>query len=143
MYCEVFGATVFGLSAYPVRVEVDAGPGLPCFEMSGYLNNEVREARERVKIAIKNSGFKINPQRIVINYSPADIQKHGTGLDLPTAIGLLGSNGFLNNEKLEYTNFMEEAGYIPKIFYDSKYIDIYAYKNYLKQNLKQNKMNIL
>ena len=44
----------------------------------------------------------------------------------------------LNNEKLEYTNFMEEAGYIPKIFYDSKYIDIYAYKNYLKQNLKQN-----
>ena len=53
MYCEVFGATVFGLSAYPVRVEVDAGPGLPCFEMSGYLNNEVREARERVKIAIK------------------------------------------------------------------------------------------
>ena len=111
MYCEVFGATVFGLSAYPVRVEVDAGPGLPCFEMSGYLNNEVREARERVKIAIKNSGFKINPQRIVINYSPADIRKHGTGLDLPTAIGLLGSNGFLNNEKLEDIMFIGELGF--------------------------------
>ena len=111
MYCEVFGATVFGLSAYPVRVEVDAGPGLPCFEMSGYLNNEVREARERVKIAIKNSGFKINPQRIVINYSPADIRKHGTGLDLPTAIGLLGSNGFLSNEKLEDIMFIGELGF--------------------------------
>ncbi len=112
MYCEVFGATILGLSAYPVRVEVDAGPGLPCFDMSGYLNNEVREAKERVKIAVKNSEFTINPQRIVINYSPADIRKHGTGLDLPTAIGLLGANGFINNtERLKDTMFIGELGF--------------------------------
>ena len=111
MYSEVFGATFFGLSAFIVRVETDVGSGLPCFEMSGYLTNEVREAKERVKVAIKNSGFDLCPQRIVINYSPADLRKKGTGLDLPTALGVLAANGFAKTFHFNSTVFIGELGF--------------------------------
>ena len=106
MYSETFGAVFFGLSAFMVRVETDVGSGLPCFEMSGYLTNEVKEAKERVKVAIKNSEYDLRPQRIVINYSPADLRKQGTGLDLPTAIGVLAANSYAENYHLADTVFI-------------------------------------
>ena len=111
MYSEVFGSTFFVLSAFTVRVETDVGSGLPCFEMSGYLTNEVKEAKERVKVAIKNSGFDLCPQRIVINYSPADLRKHGTGLDLPTALGVLAANGLAGSFHFKNTVFIGELGF--------------------------------
>lgn len=111
MYSETFGAVFFGLSAFMVRVETDVGSGLPCFEMSGYLTNEVKEAKERVKVAIKNSEYDLRPQRIVINYSPADLRKQGTGLDLPTAIGVLAANSYAENYHLADTVFIGELGF--------------------------------
>ena len=101
MYSEVFSTTIFGLEALVVRVEVDAGNGLPFFEMSGYLAAQVREAKERVRVSIKNSGYELRPQRIIVNISPADVKKAGTGFDLPIAVGLLAANGYINSNKLK------------------------------------------
>lgn len=91
MYSEVFSTTLIGLDAVVVNVEIDAGMGIPYFEMSGYLTTQVKEAKERVKVAIRNSGFELKPQRIVVNISPADIRKSGTGFDLPIALGILAA----------------------------------------------------
>ena len=97
MYSEVFSTTIFGLDALVVHVEIDAGDGLPFFEMSGYLAVQVREAKERVRVSIKNSGYELRPQRILVNISPADVKKAGTGFDLPIAVGILAANGYINN----------------------------------------------
>jgi len=101
MYSEVFSTTISGLDALVVRVEIDAGNGLPLFEMSGYLAAQVREAKERVRVSIKNSGYDLKPQRVIVNISPADIRKAGTGFDLPIAVGLLAANGYINSDKLK------------------------------------------
>lgn len=101
MYSEVFSTTIFGLDALVVHVEIDAGDGLPFFEMSGYLAVQVREAKERVRVSIKNSGYELRPQRILVNISPADVKKAGTGFDLPIAVGILAANGYINNNKLK------------------------------------------
>lgn len=101
MYSEVFSTTIFGLDALVVHVEIDAGDGLPFFEMSGYLAAQVREAKERVRVSIKNSGYELRPQRILVNISPADVKKAGTGFDLPIAVGILAANGYINNNKLK------------------------------------------
>lgn len=90
-----------GLSSYMVNVEVDVGKGLPVFDMGGYLAGEVKEAKERVRVALKNSGYELRPQRITINISPADVRKDGTGFDLPIALGILGANRELGTEELE------------------------------------------
>lgn len=108
MYSEVFSTTIFGLSAEIVRVETDAGAGLPFFEMSGYLAAQVREAKERVRVAIKNSGIEMFPQRIVVNISPADIRKAGTGFDLPIAVGLLAANERIQLQMLPDTVILGE-----------------------------------
>ena len=79
LYSSVLSGVLYGLKAEIVRVEVDVGNGIPSFEMSGFLSNEVKEARERVRVAIRNSGYELPPQRIVVNISPADIRKCGTG----------------------------------------------------------------
>ena len=67
LYSSVLSGVLYGLKAEIVRVEVDVGNGIPSFEMSGFLSNEVKEARERVRVAIRNSGYELPPQRIVVN----------------------------------------------------------------------------
>lgn len=111
MYSEAYGATVFGLSAYMVRAETDVGLGLPCFEMSGLLTSEVKEAKERIRVAIKNSGFDIRPKRIVINFSPAGIRKVGTGLDLSASLGVLSCFGYIERSSLEDSCFLGELSF--------------------------------
>ncbi|MDO5403284.1 MAG: YifB family Mg chelatase-like AAA ATPase [Eubacteriales bacterium] len=101
MYSNVLSASVCGLEATLVNVEADVGSGLPVFEMSGFLGIEVREAKERVRVAIKNSGIELKPQRIVINISPADIRKDGTGFDLPIALAILAANEYVNEKALK------------------------------------------
>ena len=100
MFRRIKSAMIYGLNAQVVDVEVDIGSGLPFFEMSGYLAGEVKEAKERIKVAIRNSGFELKPQRIVVNISPADIRKDGTGFDLPIAIGIMMANGIVKEESL-------------------------------------------
>ncbi|MCD8111160.1 MAG: YifB family Mg chelatase-like AAA ATPase [Clostridiales bacterium] len=100
MYSVISTAINYGLHAVPVRVEADVSEGLPCFEMVGFLSSEVREARERVRTALKNSGFPIPPKRITINLTPANIRKSGTGCDLPVAAAVLAALGILDERLL-------------------------------------------
>ena len=89
MICSVYSFAVSGIEASVIRVEADVSGGLPGIDLVGYLAGEVREARERVRVAMKNSGFFIPAKRITINLSPADERKGGTGYDLPIAMGIL------------------------------------------------------
>ena len=115
MYSEVFSVALAGLEACIVRVETDSGDGIPCFEMSGYLAAQVREAKERVRVAIKNSGIVLRPQKLMINISPADIRKAGTGFDLPIAAGILAANGHIDMKSLESTVVLGELSLDGKI----------------------------
>ena len=108
MFSSITSAALCGIDACIVNVETDVGCGLPTFDMSGYLGAEVKEAKERVRIAIKNSGIELAPQRVVINISPADIRKEGTGFDLPIAVGILVSNGIIDEAAVSNTLFLGE-----------------------------------
>lgn len=101
MYSSVLSGVLHGIKAQIVRVEVDVGNGIPSFDMSGFLSNEVKEARERVRVAIRNSGYELPPQRIAVNISPADIRKCGTGFDLPIALAILSANGYIDEVNLD------------------------------------------
>ncbi len=94
MFCKVYSGAIKGVEIEPVSVETDVSDGLPVFDMVGLLGNEVREAKERVRTAIKNSGFSLMPKRITVNLSPADVRKEGTGFDLPIAVGILLAMNF-------------------------------------------------
>ena len=91
---------VIGVRAFPVDIEVDVSPGLPAFNMVGLPEGAVRESRERVKAAIKNSGYPFPTQKITVNLAPADIKKEGTGLDLPIAAAILCISGIIPQERL-------------------------------------------
>ena len=115
MYSEVFSVTMAGLEAVIVNVETDAGDRLPCFEMSGYLASQVRESKDRVRVAIKNSGIELRPERIVVNISPADVRKAGTGFDLPIAVGILAANGIIDSSNLKNTVVLGELSLDGKV----------------------------
>ncbi|MCD8300683.1 MAG: YifB family Mg chelatase-like AAA ATPase [Clostridiales bacterium] len=98
MYSVVTTAIHRGLLAIPVRVEADISEGLPGFEMVGFLSSEVKEARERVRTALKNSGYPVPAKRITINLTPANIRKSGTAFDLPVAASVLAATGIIDVE---------------------------------------------
>ncbi len=108
MFCAVFSGGIVGMQAYKVRVEVDLSTGLPTFEMVGSLGSKVREARERVSVALKNTGYPIPVGRLTINLSPAQLKKDGTGYDLPVAVGIMGCMGALQTEEFADTAFVGE-----------------------------------
>ncbi len=89
MLAVVPSATLFGLDGRPIRVEVDVAPGLPGFTVVGLGDTAVQEARERVRGAIRNSGFAFPPRRLTVNLAPAELRKTGASLDLAIAIGIL------------------------------------------------------
>ncbi len=93
MFAAVFGMSVMGLQAHLIRVEVDVANGLPSFDIVGLATTAVREARDRVRSAIRNSGYQFPLQRVTVNLAPADLRKEGSGLDLPIAIGILAATG--------------------------------------------------
>lgn len=93
MFSSCTSAALFGLDSNLIQVEVDVSNGLPMFNMVGLLSTEVREAAERVKTALRNTGIELPPKRITVNFSPADIRKSGVGIDLPVAVGILFSIG--------------------------------------------------
>jgi magnesium chelatase family protein len=88
-------AALFGVEACPVQVEVDVSFGLPGFTMVGLPDASVRESRDRVRSAIRNSGYEFPPHRITVNLSPADVRKAGASFDLPIALGLLAAQGIV------------------------------------------------
>lgn len=95
MVCKINCAAIVGIEIQPVIVETDVCNGLPAFDMVGLLASDIKESRERVRTAIKNSGFVLPPKRITINFSPANIRKTGTYFDLPVAVSILQALGIV------------------------------------------------
>ncbi len=93
-------AAVFGVEACPVHVEVDVSFGLPGFTMVGLPDASVRESRERVRSAIRNSGFEFPPHRVTVNLAPADVRKAGASFDLPIALGILAAQGIVERRAI-------------------------------------------
>ncbi len=110
MYTRVYGADVSGVTARMICIEADVNDGLPVFDMVGFLASAVKEARERVRIAVRNIGIRFPAKRITINLSPANLRKEGTSFDLPIAISLLTAFGYLPPNCLEKTMLIGELG---------------------------------
>ncbi len=111
MLAETLSAAIVGVDGEPVRVEVDVAFGLPALTIVGLAGSQVQEARERVRSALRNSGFELPARRITINLSPADLPKDGTGYDLPIAVGILAASGQLRTlDRLRDTALVGELG---------------------------------
>jgi magnesium chelatase family protein len=95
MLACVRSAAVFGIEASPVNIEVDVSFGLPGFTMVGLPDPSVRESRDRIRSAIRNSGYEFPPHRITVNLAPADVRKAGSSFDLPIALGILAASGVI------------------------------------------------
>ncbi len=93
MLAKVLSSAVLGIDAYVVEVEVDLASALPSFTTVGLPEGAVRESKERVQAAIKNSGFKFPAKKVTVNLAPADIKKEGAAFDLPIALGILTALG--------------------------------------------------
>jgi magnesium chelatase family protein len=98
---KVISSAVIGIDSYPVDVEVDISAGLPQFSTVGLPDVAVRESKDRIKAAIKNSGYRFPRNHITVNLAPADIKKEGTGFDLPIAVGILTAEGVIKSEFLK------------------------------------------
>ena len=108
MLASLRSAAVFGVDAYAVHVEVDVSYGLPHFTMVGLPDATVRESRDRVRSAIRNSGFEFPQHRITVNLAPADVRKAGSSFDLPIALGLLATSGSLARPAVDDTVVLGE-----------------------------------
>ena len=108
MLAKVLSGALLGIDAYRVEVEVDIAQGLPQFSTVGLPEGAVKESKDRIKSAVKNSGYDFPARRITINLAPADIRKEGTAFDLPMAVGLLLATGTLKGEPKGNFLFMGE-----------------------------------
>lgn len=108
MIGEVISGGVHGIDAHIVRVECDIASGFPAFELVGSLAPEVKESRERVVTALRNSDVVIPNKRITVNLSPANLRKHGTGYDLPVAVSILMAMDIIDIKSVENTLFIGE-----------------------------------
>lgn len=100
MLAKVLSATVIGIDAVLVDVEVDIAQGLPQFATVGLPDGAVKESKDRVKAALKNSGYDFPARRITANLAPADLKKEGSAFDLPISIGILAATGVVEGERL-------------------------------------------
>lgn len=108
MFSTVLSATLQGLRVEFVQVEADVSNGLPMFHLVGYLSSEVKEAGDRVRSAIRNSGFVLPAKKMVINLSPANIRKKGTIFDLPIAVSVLSALEEFDEKQLKEVLFVGE-----------------------------------
>ena len=104
-----------GLDGYLVNVEVDVSNGLPSWEIVGLPDTSVKEAKDRVRTAIKNSGVEFQSHKIIVNLSPADTKKEGSSFDLPIAIGILAATENITNNNLSTTAFIGELSLDGKV----------------------------
>ena len=110
MFGAVVSAAICGVESRRIMVEADVSDGLPVFSMVGYLASEVREAQDRVRTALKNSGISLPARRITVNLSPADVRKGGSGFDLPIAVAVLSAFGQVAGQATEGILFVGELG---------------------------------
>jgi magnesium chelatase family protein len=108
MFIKVNSMSVIGMESYPVSVEVDISQGLPQFSTVGLPDASVKESRDRIKAAIKNSGYRFPRSHVTVNLAPADIKKEGTGFDLPIAVGILAAEELIEERTLQNCLFIGE-----------------------------------
>jgi len=114
MLAKIISSTTYGIDAYLVEVETNVERQIPGFTIVGLPDNTVKESRERVTAAVKNSNFEIKPSRITVNLAPADIKKEGSAFDLPIAIGLLAATDHVNE------NLIPESVLLGELSLDGK-----------------------
>jgi len=110
MFAHVHTAALRGVESFLVEVEVNLSSGLPAFTVVGLPHGAVRESRDRVAAALRNSGFPLPHRRITVNLAPGDVRKEGTAFDLPIAVGLLAAGGHLDDALLPECTFLGELG---------------------------------
>lgn len=110
MFSSVLSAAIVGVDAQKVQVEADVSNGLPSFNMVGYISMRVKEAQDRVRTALRNTGFNLPPKRITINFAPANLRKEGSGFDLPVAAAVLMAGGRIPEVSLENVMVIGELG---------------------------------
>jgi len=108
LYARILSAAVQGIDAYIVKVEVHLDTALPTYTTVGLPDGAVRESRERVNAAIKNSGFLFPRKRITVNLAPAAIKKEGSSFDLPIALGILAATGQVSTDNVQRTVLLGE-----------------------------------
>lgn len=108
MFSKVFSVSVNGLSGSRIDVELDVSNGLPAFNIVGLPDTAIQESKERVRSALKNSGFAFPSTRITVNLAPADIRKKGPSFDLPIAIGILCREYDFSEEYIANSLFVGE-----------------------------------
>jgi len=113
MLARISSFGLCGLEAYPVAIETDISPGLPNITVVGLPDNAVKESRERIRAAIKNSGFEFPAQRITINLAPADTKKQGPCYDLAIALGVLAAQDLIPLKALSPYSFIGELWAYP------------------------------
>jgi magnesium chelatase family protein len=108
MLAKILSSALIGIDAYVVEVEIDIAQGLPTFATVGLPEGAVRESKERVKAAIKNSGYHFPSDRITVNLAPADIRKEGSAFDLPMALGILAATELIDQNACNHYLFLGE-----------------------------------
>ncbi len=116
MFTTIRSASLAGVRAQPIEVEVDVSRGLPNFVVVGLADSAIRESKERIRAAVKNCGFKFPARRITINLAPADLRKEGTGLDLPAALGIIAAD----RPELRQHPFFEEFLFCGELSLDGR-----------------------
>src|SRR5947207_5836697 len=115
MLAKIYSAAVYGVDAYEVEIEVNAGPGKPVMVIVGLPDVAVKESRDRVWTAIANSGYRASRRRTTINLAPADIKKEGPSFDLPIAIGMVAVGEELNTSHFEKLSFVGELALVGSV----------------------------
>lgn len=110
VHSRTLSGALRGIDAYIVSVEADVANGIPNFSTVGLAQGAVREGKERVVAAIKNSGFLLPPRRITVNLAPADVRKEGSGFDLPIAVGIIAGTRQITGARLEEYALLGELG---------------------------------
>lgn len=109
MLAKLMSFGLNGLNGYPINVEVDMHTGVPACDIVGLADTAVKEAKERVRLAIRNSGFGFPIGKIVVNLAPADTKKEGSLYDLAMAIGMLAASEQLSCSRLKIKSFSESC----------------------------------
>ena len=115
LFSKVITAAICGIESCKIGVEADVSEGMPTFSMVGFLASEVREAQDRVRTALKNSGIGLPAKRITVNLAPADVRKEGSGFDLPIAVAILAALGYIPQDSLDGILFVGELSLNGKI----------------------------
>lgn len=108
MYSKLISCGLYGIDGYIVEIETDISSGIPSFDIVGLGDAAIREARERVRSAVKNTGYEFPIRRITMNMAPANMKKEGSSFDLAIALGILASTGIIDHASLQQTMFIGE-----------------------------------